>query len=273
MLPLLALLAARPALALRIGLRPPALLPLSRLAVKRLDGALELADLIAQLARARQLLGQPLGFLIGCAGGGTKLARDAVEGARHLASLRALGAHRARLAHGVGRRAHALGQPLALQIPGRLLGGLPGLALTLIAGAAGARLAHLPCGVAQAIGAVGQALLLRRQAATGLVRTRAGRQALGLAGEPALGVCQLASFELQVAHRAPALVGARPFHLARQIPQLLHGLSAARARLIGVLPAEVAGGILHLLGNLLQPAAAGRLPLRAGLLRPAPATR
>src|SRR5204863_311461 len=93
-----------------------------------------------------------------------------------------------------------------------------------------------------------------------------------------LRVGHLARFELHLAECPALIVGTRCLHLARELAQLFERFAAAHARLGGILPAQIAGGVPHLLGDLAHPLAAlaatgaarrlallARLALRTGL--------
>ena len=115
--------------------------------------------------------------------------------------------------------------------------------------------------------ALGEALLFARQPAKRILA------ALALAGSAArlgrnlpLGVGELPRLELQIAKRAPAAVRRACLQLAFELAQFVERALRARARLVGILSPEIAGGAAHLLGDVAHVAAVFSGPSRLSLL-------
>ena len=90
--------------------------------------------------------------------------------------------------------------------------------------------------IAQPRGPIGQPLLLRSQLAACIVAGGAGCGARRLVGQAAFGVGNLLRLELQIAHRALALLGPRALHALLEAAHLLGRFGSARARLLRILP-------------------------------------
>ncbi|HVQ25014.1 MAG TPA: hypothetical protein VMV01_07550, partial [Planctomycetota bacterium] len=106
-----------------------------------------------------------------------------------------------------------------------MAGRLPSLGVARLASRA-RRVAELSRCLAHAVRALGHPLLLGRQTTSRLLASAPCRRLLRFAGQAPLGLGQLTRLELQVPHRAAALVGPGALHLSRQFPELIDGLTA-----------------------------------------------
>ena len=106
--------------------------------------------------------------------------------------------------------------------------------------------------VLQPLHAIGDPLLLAREAPHGVLASLALSGLRDLGGHLALRVRKLAALELHVAERAPPIVTAGPrLKLFLEIAQLVERAAAAGVR--GVLTPQLAGCRAHLVGDLAHP--------------------
>ena len=120
--------------------------------------------------------------------------------------------------------------------------------------------------LAETLRAIGEPLLFGGEPPARILTGAAGRRARRFIAEPALRLRDLARLELQIAHRAPAFFRPRALHPLFDAAKPFTGLRSARAGLLRILAAQIAGGVPHLFGNLTQLLALGALRTGRALL-------
>jgi len=202
--------------------------------------ALQLAETLAQLPGARQIVSQPLPLGIVLAGRSSDAIGETLQRARQVATGLCLSGLVA-LLQSARKRAHALGGAAVFELP---CGGTQPVALGAIAAAA-----KLPQPLLQRVDALGQALLFCRRTPSG-IGVVALRSVGGAVRQLPLPLGELPCLELCIAHRSTALVGAAVAQCALDPLQALEGSRALLPCLLRVLAPQVAGGIPHVLGRL-----------------------
>ena len=105
---------------------------------------------------------------------------------------------------------------------------------------------------AEPLRAVGETILFAGEPPARILTGAAGRRARCLIAQPALRLRDLAGLELQIAHRATPFLRPRALHPLFDAAKPFTGFRSARAGLLRILAAQIAGGVAHLLGDLAQ---------------------